>query len=368
MLQHQFNDFAQRHAHALLTQHIELGHKAANGHAGPAGDGAHPVVQRATRGACHVLQLLDAARPNAARREVHHPHEAGVVVGVFQQAQVGQRVLDFSALKKAQAAVHAVRQAGVEQRGLHHPALRVAAVKHGHFGFGHVFARELLHLVHHPLRFGKVAGGFKHAHRLARASVGAQVFAQAVAVVADQLVGRIQNVAGAAVVLLQLDLVAHPKLAHKVGHVAHPCSAKRINALVVVAHGKHRVAGAAQALHRRRAEHLDPGVLQAVGVLKLVNEDVTKAPLVVLAHRVVVAQHLVRTQHELTEIHHAFPLALLFVQGVQLHLLAGFFVAGHHIARALAVFFAAADEILNLLGRKALVVHIELLAQALHGR
>jgi len=246
--------------------------------------------------------------------------------------------------------------------------LRVAAVEHGHLHLGHVFARELLHLVDHPLRLGEVAGCLVHAHRFARAGVGAQVFAQAVGVVADQLVGRVEDVAAAAVVLLQLYLVAHLELAHKVGHVAHARATKRVDALVVVAHGKHRVARTWQALEWRRAEHLDPGVLQAVGVLELVDQDVAEAPLVVLAHRVVVAQHLKRTQHEFTKVHHTLALALFFVQSVQLHLLARFFVARHHVARALAVFLATADEVLDLLGRIALVVHVELLAQAFDGR
>ncbi|EWS63306.1 hypothetical protein Y695_03462 [Hydrogenophaga sp. T4] len=202
-------------------------------------------------------------------------------------------MLDFSALEEAQAAVHAVRHAGVEQRGFHHAALRVAAVEHGHLALGHVFSRELLHLVHHPLRFGEIAGGFEHAHRLARAGVGAQVLAQAVAVVADQLVGRVEDVADAAVVLLQLDLVLHAELAHEVGHVAHARAAEGVDALVVVAHGEDRVARGREPFERRRAEHLDPGVLQAVGVLELVDQDVFEAALVVLPHRVVVAQNFV---------------------------------------------------------------------------
>ena len=185
---------------------------------------------------------------------------------------------------------------------------------------------------------------------------------------ADQLVGRIEDVADAAVVLLQLDLVLHPELAHEVGHVAHARTAEGVDALVVVADREHRVARRREPFERRRAEHLDPGVLQTVGVLKLVDQDVFEAALVVLAHGVVVAQNLVAAQHQLTKIHHAFALALLFVQRVQLDLFARLFVARHHVARALAVFLAAADEVLHLLGRITLVVHIELFAQALDGR
>jgi hypothetical protein len=49
-----------------------------------------------------VLHLLQAARTDAARREIHHPQEAGVVARVLQQAQVGQRMLDLGPLEKAQ--------------------------------------------------------------------------------------------------------------------------------------------------------------------------------------------------------------------------------------------------------------------------
>ena len=287
-------------------------------------------------------------------------------MGVFEQAQIGQGVFDLGAFKKAQAAVHAVRDAGVEQRGFHHPTLGVAAVKHGNFLVVHALAVQLADFIDHPLRFGVVAGGLKHAHGLARARVGAQVFAQTLAVVRDELVGRVQDVAAAAVVLLELDLVLHPKLAHEVGHVAHARAAKGVDALVVVAHGKQGVG--AVAVLRQRAEHLEPGVLQLVGVLELVDQDVAKAALVVLAHRGVVAQDFIAAQHQLTKVHHAFALALRFVQGVELDLFSRLFVARHHVGRAQALFFAAADEVLHLLGRVTVGVDVVLLAQALDRR
>jgi hypothetical protein len=71
-------------------------------------------------------------------------------------------------------------------------------------------------------------------------------------------------------------------------------------------------------------DHLDPGVLQLVGVLELVDQDVAEAPLVVLADRIVVAQQLVAAQHQLAEVHHAFALALVFVELVDLDLACGF--------------------------------------------
>ena len=191
---------------------------------------------------------------------------------------------------------------------------------------------------------------------------------------ADECVGTVQNIAAAAVVLLQLDLVLHPELAHEVGHVANPRATKRIDALVVVAHRQHAASGVETRVGgdgRARAgagQHLDPGVLQLVGVLELVDQDMPEAALVVLADRVVVAQQLEAAQHQLAKVHHAFALALFFIELVNLDLLARVFVAHFHHVGPQAVFLAAGDEPLGLLGGKALVVHIELLHQAFDGR
>ncbi len=186
---------------------------------------------------------------------------------------------------------------------------------------------------------------------------------------ADEFIGRIEDVAVAAVVLLELDLVLDVELLDEVGHVAHPGAAKGVDALVVVAHGDD--AGAARheaAVDGVAREHLDPRVLQAVGVLELVDQDVAKAPLVVLAHGVVVAQEFVASQHELAEVDHALALALFFVQLVELDLLAVVVAADFHVARAPAVFLGAGDEPLRLLRRKALVVDVVLLHEPLDGR
>ena len=232
----------------MLTQHIDLGHKGAQVRARFAAHLRHGIVQRHIGRAGRVLQLLDAARANATRREVHHPQKAGVVAGVLQQSQIRQRMLDFCALEKAQAPVHTVGQAGIEQRGFNHPALGVAAVQHRDVAaLGHALsaiavlaiAQQLLDLLDQPLRLGEIARGLHDPDQLAQALVGAQVFAQPGFVVANQLVGGVQNGAAAAVILFQLDLVAHRILAHKIGHVAHACATEGINALVIVAHRKH---------------------------------------------------------------------------------------------------------------------------------
>ena len=279
-------------------------------------------------------------------------------------------MLDFGALEEAQAAVDTVRHRRVEQRRLDHPALRIATVEHCDFLARDAFAHQLPHLLDHPLRLGEIAGRFVHAHRLSRALFGTQVLAEAIGVVADQRIGRVEDVAVAAVVLLQLDLPLHIELADEIRHVADACAAKRIDALVVVADRDHAVAGTGHeaAFDRLARQHLDPGVLELVGVLKLIDQDVTEAPLVVLAHRIVVTQQLVAAQHQLTEIDHTFALTLFFVQLVKLDLLAVVITAHFDVARPVAVFLRAGDEPLRLLGRKTLVVDVVLLHQPLDGR
>ena len=373
------HDVAQRLALGGLAHHIQLGHESGQPHTCTPGDGADGIEQRTAAGAGHVLQLLDAARPDATWREVDHAHEAGVVTRVLQQAQVGQRVFDFRAFKKPQSTVHLVGHCGVHQRGFNGPALRVAAVQHGYFlagvavllrvGMGLVTGcpqrgalapHELADFVHQPARLFKVGGAFVHANGFTGTLIGVQVFAQALAVVGNQVVGRVQYVAVAAVVLLQLDLAHVRKFAQKIGHVAHAGTPEGVNALVVVAHGQHGGFGAHQLFQ--------PRVLQLVGVLELVHQDVPEPLLVVLADVGMVAQQLEAAQHQLAKVHHAFALALVFVQLIHLDLLFRVVVAHGHVAGAHALFLAAGHEPHQLFGRETFVVHVVLFAQPLHGR
>ena len=203
------------------------------------------------------------------------------------------------------------------------------------------------HFLNQPLRLAKVAAALLHAHRLAHALAGAQVFAQAFAVVANQMVSAIQNMRITAVVFLQLDLLLHCKFAHEIGHIAHTSTPEGINALVVIAHSEHaghmhhtactsvgmrmRMATRQRLLGAPACKHLQPGVLQLVGVLEFVHQNMPKAPRVVLTHARIVTQQLVAAQHQLAKIHHAFALALLLVERIKLCFFACFFVTSLNI-------------------------------------
>ena len=120
-------------------------------------------------------------------------------------------------------------------------------------------------------------------------------------------------------------------------------------------------------LPARRRKHLQPRVLQLVGVLEFVHQHMAEALAVVLAQRVVVAQQFVGAQHQFAEIDHAFAFALLLVIQVDLDQFARLLVTHVHVFRAFAFFLAPGDEPGDLLGHEAFFVQLHGLDDALDG-
>ncbi len=122
-----------------------------------------------------------------------------------------------------------------------------------------------------------------------------------------------------------------------------------VNGLVVIAHGGHRglLAG----------EQFEPGVLQGVGILKLVHQHMAKALAIVVQQRRVVAQQLQAAQQQLTEIHQPASLAGELVALVELDHLGEVRIAiDVHLMGSQALFLATRNEPLHLAGREALVI------------
>ena len=81
-------------------------------------------------GGCFCLRAYDiqTLRADAARRQVHHPLEGGVVAAIGDEPEVRERILDFRTLEESQAAVHAIRHACRQQGLLQHARLRIRSV------------------------------------------------------------------------------------------------------------------------------------------------------------------------------------------------------------------------------------------------
>ena len=240
---------------------------------------------------------------------------------------------------------------------LQHARLRVGAVQQRDLLEIDPLGLQLFDFVDDERRLIHIGRRLVDAQLFAAALRCPQVLAEAVAVMLDQRVGRVENIGVRAVVLLQLDDVLNVKIAQQLLHVADIRAAKRIDRLVVVAHRKQRVV-----LSRQQ---LQPTVLQRVGVLELVHQNVLETLLVMLAQRRIALQQFVAAQQQLGKIHHPFALALRIVLGENLHLAPRVRIVGLHFMRAQPLLFAGADEALHLARRIFLVVDIHRLHQAL---
>ena len=126
--------------------------------------------------------------------------------------------------------------------------------------------------------------------------------------------------------------------------------------MVVVADGKDSgmVAG----------NQFQPGVLQFVGVLKLVDQNVIEAVLVMLAQDFVVLQHFVAAEHEFGKIDHAFALADFVVFGVAFNHAACVRIGRAQHGSAQTGFFLRVDKALQRTRRDDFFGDVEAFEQA----
>ncbi|VDO17540.1 unnamed protein product, partial [Brugia timori] len=127
------------------------------------------------------------------------------------------------------------------------------------------------------------------------AELGEQRLREQLGVGADHVVGRAQDGAGRAVVLLELDDLERGVVDRQLAQVVERGAAPAVDRLVVVAHRREVAARA-----RQRLEHL---VLGGVGVLVFVHQDVAQRGLPLVAHFLEVAQQLERHADQVVEVH-----------------------------------------------------------------
>ncbi len=218
-------------------------------------------------------QHLEALRADAARRQVHDALEGGIVAPIGDQAQIGERILDLRALKEAQAAVHAVRQARAQQRLFQHPRLGVRAIQDRHVAARAAAVAPLADPLHDEVRLIALVEGGVQADLFAARAVRPEVLAEPAGVVRDERVRRLEDGARGAVVLLEAVELRVGEVAPELLHVLHARAAPAIDRLIIVKYGKRAARAAHQQAH--------PGVLDGVRVLELIHQHVAEAPPVV---------------------------------------------------------------------------------------
>ena len=113
---HVIDALRQGQAGAVLAHELDEHDELQKPRAARAARHRHGTVEADAMRARRVLQVFERTGADAARREVHHPQEGAVVVGVLDQPQVGQGMLDLGPLEEAQAAVDFVGHPGRKQR------------------------------------------------------------------------------------------------------------------------------------------------------------------------------------------------------------------------------------------------------------
>ena len=150
------------------------------------------------------------------------------------------------------------------------------------------------------------------------------------------------------------------EFALEVAHVADVGATEGVDGLIVIPNTKHR--------RMIPGQQLQPLVLKLVGILKLIDEDMPKALLVMPAQRFVALQQLVTAQQQLREIDHAFALALRLVGFVKFDALSRPVVPGFDGGRAQALLLLRIDEVAEFARRVFFVIDVERFQQALDGR
>ena len=294
----------------LASHAFDQRHKGVHGIRGAAvefvaGDCACRPPHRAGIRSCVGAHHFDGAGTDAAGRFVNDTLEGAVIVAVRDQAQVRQRVLDFSALEEAQTAINPIGNSGVDQPFLKNARLRVRAIQNGRIGARIALCDPVTQATDDKVGFVALVVRRVHLDGLAVCALGPQVLAHARTVIGDHGICGVQNGAGRAVVLFELDDQGAREIFLEAVNMLDARAAPAIDRLIVVAdHERYACVASKQS---------QPGVLNGVGVLKLVDQKMLKAPPVMLQQFGVVAQHLVCAQQQLGEVDQAAALANLFV-------------------------------------------------------
>ena len=338
----------------VLDDLDELPHRVARGGADVRIDDGE-LSRREKRHIHLASELVDALDGGLADAATGHINDAlgGDVVGrVHHQREVGHDVADLGAVEKARAADDAVGHPGAQKHIFKHARLGVGAVEDGHVVVGGALSSTPVDLASDPAALVALVGSHVHRDLLAVARIRKQALLFAMLVVGDDGVGRSQDIAHAAVVLLQLHHLGFRIVAFELQNIAQIGAAPRINGLVVVAH-HHDVATLG-------GEQLGDGVLGAVGVLVLVHHEIAEAVLVGLAHVLVILQQQVAVEQKVVEIEgvgRAQPLLQTLVDALS-HLAHG--VAGREIARSDQVVLRLGDAVHQLVDGEALRVDVQL--------
>ena len=275
------------------------------------------------------------------------------------QAQVGEGILDLGPFEKAQTAIDAIGDIGAQQCLLQHAGLGVGAVEDGILGTCPPLGAPVLDLLGNKTGLVEIIEGGIELDRFAISILGPELLAHAPRVVLDQCVGSIEDVTAGAVVLLQPQGLNLGKVTGEAADVLHLRPTPAVNTLVIITQNKYRSLFTSQ--------QADPRILDGVGILKLVHQNVAEAVAVVGQQLRIVEPHLVGPQQQLGEVDQSAALTGGLVGHIDIdHLGQPVVMAGFDLVGANPLVLLFIDKPGRLFRWPALLIEIHLLDQAAH--
>ncbi|EMR02736.1 hypothetical protein ADICEAN_02153 [Cesiribacter andamanensis AMV16] len=265
--------------------------------------------------------FIDGGIAYAPAGQVNDAAEGLLVLLVYHKAQVAQQILDLLALVEGEAPVDAVLDVHAPQGFFQGSALAVGAVQNGKIRILHALVvLQLKDGRGHNLGFLAIGGGLEHLYLFALHIGRPDGFFQLGPVMGNHGIGRVHNVLGRAVVLLQLYDAQVRKVLLKVEDVLDIGAPEGVNALGIIAHY------ADVAVYR--GQFFGNEVLHHVGILKLIHQNVAEAVLVLVQHIGMVPEQHGSIKEQVIKVHGPGAKAAL---GVGLVDLAHAGLAGHHV-------------------------------------
>ena len=228
---------------------------------------------------------------------------------IKNQTQISENILNLLALIEFQTADHAVGNTALNQRFLENTRLRIRAVKHSHIAqLGVFLLLQLLHALNNEARLVMLVRRFISGNQRACIIIRPQAFRLASGVIVNHGIRCIKNNLRAAVVLLQLHHLRFRIILFEVQNIADVCTAPAINALVSIAHHADIV--------MLSCENLRQQILRMVGVLILVDHNIIKFILILVAYLFVLLEKTQRQQQQVVEIDSVISLQLLLISSI----------------------------------------------------
>ena len=227
------------------------------------------------------------------------------------QSEVGERIANLKALVKPLATIDPIGNSLSQQSLFKHPGLCIGAIQNSDRTARVTIAEPSLGLFDNVARLILFVKTRIQGNRLATLSLRPQTFTQPSRIAGNQPIGRLENGLGGAVVLLQTNGFCLPKVLCEPLDIFDARTAPAVNGLIVVTHGNNR-----NTLARK---HPQPGILNGVGILKLINQDGLKPLLVVLQRLGRFQPQLMRTQEQLCKVNKPAAFTGFFIGGINTH-------------------------------------------------